>query len=235
MYKTDKPNTVFLGDVHGDWKCIKEFCRNYQDFLIIQIGDFGLGFYHPKKDASNLRKLNDILHESHNEMIAIRGNHDNPSYFNGKWIEEEIHLARDYDIVETMDCGVVQMIGGAVSVDRIDRNPGRTWWSNEGVNFYPEAVISCDILVTHAHPMSSPIEKAEANPMVASYIERETNHRGSDLKKELLEESLRIQELSELSMSKCHIFGHLHIDQTYMVNDRRYYCVGIDTFKEVRI
>lgn len=232
-YKTDKEGLVALGDTHGDWSCISEFCKNYQNFCIIQVGDFGLGFYHPIKESHRLRKLNKVLHDSNNELIAIRGNHDSPKYFQNKWLEQ-IFLSDDYTIIEHGG-KKIQLIGGGISIDRSDRIIGRSWWLKEEVSFQLERIEKVDWLITHVAPTQFPLEKAQTNSTVMHYHNIESRH-GGDLLGELLTEKNTMQKISDLSECNQHIFGHYHqslffIDET---THRKYICLDINEFREVR-
>lgn len=233
-YKTDKKFVAVLGDVHCNWSVISEFCKNYQDTLIIQAGDFGLGFHHPKKEYYALKKLNKTLHDSHNELIAIRGNHDNPKRFVGKWVEEEILLADDYHIVEFGDIKI-QLVGGAISIDREERIAGQSWWSGEQIKFQPERIEKVDVLITHAPPKNSGLSKADCNDTVRHFHAIEASQ-GGDLLGELQHEQNLVQKISDLTECKSHYFGHLHVSSYYIdpANGRKYICLKIDEFREIK-
>ena len=233
-YKTDKEGLVALGDLHGNWSSIAEFCKNYQNFCIIQVGDFGLGFYHPIKESHRLKKLNKVLHDSNNELISIRGNHDNPKYFHNKWLEEEVFLSNDYTILEHGG-KKIQLIGGGISIDRSERIIGRSWWDKEEVNFQPERVEKVDILITHVAPSNFPLQKADTNSNVVHYHGIESSQ-GGDLLGELLTETKTVQKISDLSECNLHIFGHYHHSLFFVdeITHRKYICLNIDEFREIK-
>lgn len=233
VYKIEKEGLVVLGDVHGRWSCIVDFCKSYQDYCIIQLGDMGVGFDHPIKEVHKLRKLNKILHESNNELIIFRGNHDRPSPFLGKWVEEEILLAADYQKLSFKD-KLIQVVGGGISIDRSDRVIHRSWWPDEEVKFIPEKVAKVDILLTHVPPTAIPIDKSETNPMVLHYHSLEAMQ-GGNLLEEINHERELIQSISDLSECSQHLCGHFHISQIFIDKEkkRKYTILAIDEFKEI--
>jgi len=50
-HKTDKDGLVVLGDTHGNWASLNNFCNNYTNFCIVHVGDAGIGFDHPLKEG----------------------------------------------------------------------------------------------------------------------------------------------------------------------------------------
>ena len=85
----------------------------------------------------------------------IRGNHDDPSYFNTpKCIEysyENWVFLQDYTVINYKD-KLIQTIGGAVSVDRRLRKTDSTYWYGEELTFdkyIPDFITNFDILLTH--------------------------------------------------------------------------------------
>lgn len=233
-YKTDKKTLAVLGDTHGNWTAVVDFCHNYTNSCIIHAGDAGIGFNHPLKEGHLLRKINKKLHESNNELIVLRGNHDCPKRFVGKWIEEEILFAADYHIVQFND-KKIQLVGGAISIDRSERIVNRSWWEAEEIVFQPERVEKVDILVTHAPPRNSGLTKADCNSTVVHYHGIEASQ-GGDLLGELEHEQNLVQQISDLSECKEHYFGHLHIGHYYIdpANGRKYICLNIDEFREIK-
>ena len=95
---------ILLGDIHGRLSIIINFIQknDIDNENIIQVGDFGLGFDSYLTDIENLDKLNNILSKKNNKLYALKGNHDNPEFWNGrldnKW--SNIKLVKDYSILE---------------------------------------------------------------------------------------------------------------------------------------
>ena len=53
---------IMLGDIHGDWNVIERFCKEFSEFNIIQLGDFGIGFDQNKnKESRKFENLSNCL------------------------------------------------------------------------------------------------------------------------------------------------------------------------------
>lgn len=114
-------SVVVCGDIHGDFNgMISKLCLQYQleNTLLIVAGDCGFGFneigYYKEVARRNGKRLND----SNNWVVFVRGNHDNPAYFDGKTINHKRFIA-------VPDCSIIQAdgftilcVGGAISIDR---------------------------------------------------------------------------------------------------------------------
>ena len=62
--------------------------------------------------------LNAVLRKINSVLYCIRGNHDDPSYFNDNIINKSnVKLIKDYSIISVGDKNIL-CIGGAVSIDR---------------------------------------------------------------------------------------------------------------------
>lgn len=136
-------HVAFCGDIHGDFRELvykMTILLELHDTAVIVCGDCGFGFEKSKYYTETLyKKLFKRLESSNNELYFIRGNHDDPSFFNG---DNKIDLPRfrtisDYETILT-DRGKILCIGGASSIDREDRikyeahHPNKkVWWSNE--------------------------------------------------------------------------------------------------------
>ena len=180
----DKDTVFFIGDVHGFFSSIRPWVIQYglKDCIIIFCGDFGLGF---EKLNTELRELSksDIECDKRNiDCYIIRGNHDDPEYYNGP---DKLNLRRfktvsDYTTIITPSHQIL-CVGGAVSVDRLSRqvqyeyeceklskrmSPNSVkkkvklyWWPNENFKFDASAIdslieqgVNIDTVATHTAP-----------------------------------------------------------------------------------
>lgn len=105
--------------------------------VIIVAGDSGLGINSFEYYDKAFSKLNEVLEYNNTYLIFVRGNHDDPSLFNGEVINySNIKAIPDYSIVETMQYNIL-CIGGGISVDRSwsiehgKRIGKQTYWKNE--------------------------------------------------------------------------------------------------------
>lgn len=149
---------ALIGDVHGDLQVILDGIdkRGIYDSVLIQVGDLGLGFGDPRREKGRLVTLNRRLDECGNVLIAERGNHDDPSF----WDDGEepqysnIWLIKDYTTVQ-INQDIYCFVGGATSIDRHIRRPYVDWWPGEGFVYDEEKIKNLpqiDVMVTHTAP-----------------------------------------------------------------------------------
>lgn len=158
---------LILGDIHGNFNFLKNqiTSKKITDCTLIQVGDFGIGFTYEENDNITLKNLDNFLGENNIKMYVIRGNHDNPMYFEGNHIYDNLKLLKDYT-TDIIDGYKFLFIGGAISVDRTQRirennsnirygGRKRCYWENEGVVYNTEIlkdVQDVDIVITHTAP-----------------------------------------------------------------------------------
>lgn len=122
---------VICGDIHGDFNLlVNKVCMQYQmrDTLVIVAGDCGFGFenkgYYENIVKRNAKRMN----ECNNWIIFVRGNHDNPAYFDGKaFMHKRFMAIPDYSVVKACKHSVL-CVGGAISIDRAYRIES---WQNQ--------------------------------------------------------------------------------------------------------
>ena len=148
---------------------IYKMCIQYHltDTLLIVAGDCGFGFDKPGYYEQVFNRNSARLGKSNNWILMVRGNHDDPAYFE----EERISHSRfrtvpDYSTVQA--CGHnILCVGGAVSIDRgyrkdhDSRHPSSctaSYWKDE-VPVYDDSAIAdidkafrVDTVVTHTAP-----------------------------------------------------------------------------------
>lgn len=149
---------MFLGDTHGGLAELGFACEIAQAEgvdTIIQVGDWGYlwpGYEHRVGLAEQ------VLIDHHVEMIFIDGNHD--------WHEElpKIGSARltfqpRGSMLVDEDGTRFAFLGGAPSLDRPWRTPGRSWWATEEItDAEMDRTLGLwtgtdfDVLVTHDAP-----------------------------------------------------------------------------------
>ena len=141
----DAKGIVVSGDIHGDFETlVHKCCIQYQmtDTLIIVAGDCGFGFLRPGYYDKIYQKVSKHLSKANNWIVFIRGNHDNPVYFDGKFINNKRWKAvPDYSVIKA--CGhTILCVGGAISIDRTRReiaNIGKTVIEGEDERLTPGA------------------------------------------------------------------------------------------------
>ena len=151
---------VVSGDIHGDFKqLVHKCCIQYgmTDTLIIVAGDCGFGFHSPDYYENIYLKIHSRLATANNWIVFVRGNHDNPAYFDGKQVNRSRWKAvPDYSVLKACDHTIL-CVGGAVSIDRCWRIYDNYWPDERPV--YDQVKLdtindacSIDAVVTHTAP-----------------------------------------------------------------------------------
>lgn len=150
----------FTGDIHGEFvSFLFAVTRRYgfHDCAVIVCGDIGMGFHKLNYYVDTFRRMNKKLIDENIELYFVRGNHDDPSYFNATPDVFDdftnIHLVRDYTVLHINNHNIL-CVGGASSVDKKFRVKDVSWWEFE--NVLPYGRLDCtdiDTVVTHCAPM----------------------------------------------------------------------------------
>ena len=153
----------FTGDIHGEFNSFGYgITRRYgiKNAHVIVAGDIGMGFYKHNYYVDMFTSMNKRLSALNVHVYFVRGNHDNPDYFNNTPEDmrqfSHIHLVRDYTVLQIEGHNIL-CVGGAASVDKKFRTKDVDWWEFENVLPYHE--LNCkdiDIVVTHCAPIFCP-------------------------------------------------------------------------------
>jgi len=241
---------ITSGDWHGEFNTvIREIKRlDLQDCTIFQVGDFGMGFAKLKKDLRQLDRFNLTLRVRNIYLYAIRGNHDNPKYFDGSISTSNIKLLPDYSVVQVDDQNIL-CIGGAISIDRkpnakqvgFDGKPwkgrkeGVNYWADEALVFKPELVKdlnNIDIVITHSAPdFCQPRIKNGLSTWATEDL---------GLIEECAVERNNLSKIYDiLKANNCPLkswfYGHFHFHETERFENTDFTVLDINEFWEVRI
>lgn len=232
---------IFIGDIHGDFKKLFSLINNSdaKNDTFIQIGDFGIGFRDFEDEYLLLSFINEMLKEDGNDMYVIRGNHDDPSYFTeDKFGFSNIKFLPDFHTME-INGKTILFVGGAISIDRIQRIPKVNYWKDEELpliipdikDFYDGKPI--DIICTHTCPTFTwPFTLAK---IVEDFIEIDPK-----LKNDLISERKRLdllyEKVSEYNgfAPKNWIYGHMHNTISTQYKDTLFQCCGINHLYELK-
>ena len=200
-------STYVLGDIHGNWTPLLSRIKYFdiRDCTIISVGDIGLGFKSYERQERDLFEINEKFRKRRIKFLGIRGNHDDPHYFDGGYDFSNMEFLRDY-AVKKIEGKTFQFVGGAVSVDRSWREEGATYWKDEGFDYNPDKFVKCDVLITHSAPSWN--GTTEKGP-ISNWCD-EDKTLWSELKLERLAHSRAIK-LCEPSRHYC---GHFHVNST---------------------
>lgn len=124
IYKIKEPIYV-CGDLHGDFQPIKPYIEKYglSDCSLIFCGDVGLGFM-PVNTWHNMvsdLKLSNCLKKHKIDCYFIRGNHDDPAWFDDKVVHtKHLKAVSDYSVLSSPNHNIL-CVGGGISIDRTIR------------------------------------------------------------------------------------------------------------------
>jgi UDP-2,3-diacylglucosamine pyrophosphatase LpxH len=242
---------IFLGDIHGAFKYLKEEIeyRNFIHTTIIQVGDFGIGFNTYQNDSKQLDLLNQFLIERNNILYVIRGNHDNPAYFTGEYLYSNLKLLPDYTILNINDNRIL-LIGGGISIDRkprIQRNldnfitgrPYECYWENEVISLtkkqleFLKTIEDIDMLITHTAPSWCYPDNKHGYPRIVSgYFPYDKN-----LEKDLIKERKQMNKIFNILLEKNdikhHFYGHFHSSNITINKNCTHHLLNINEFYEI--
>ena len=95
--------------------------NNITDSLIIVAGDCGFGFHKASYYDMLYKRLAPKLRTQGNIIFFVRGNHDDPDYFDGKtFVKKYMRCVADYTVVSVAGRNIL-CVGGAISIDREPR------------------------------------------------------------------------------------------------------------------
>lgn len=157
--KTSK--LAVVGDIHGEFPELVWKTRGITDTTFIIAGDCGIGFDNSLEDTYIRKRFDSKLGNSGNIILCLRGNHDNPKYYQeGELIDfQHLKTLPDYTHLTWGDRKVL-VIGGGVSVDRewrleeMRKTGKELWWPDEGITHSPELLDTKeDIIISHMAPL----------------------------------------------------------------------------------
>lgn len=239
-----------LGDIHGNFNQIPHVLSMYNitNSVVIVVGDCGVGFNNPTYYKSTFKYLNQKMQENDNTLIMIRGNHDNPLYFNKKpYRYSNLMTVRDYTIINIDLFGGeeynILCIGGGISIDRkyrmdLDNELNRykhqnstnrhvSYWEDERiiVDYKKIDKITCNIdcLATHVNHLYN---NGVIPQIVKNFSEK---YNDVSLIDDILEENENMQKIYKRLIDNGHklskwVHGHYHKDIHYF-----------DIYKENRV
>lgn len=123
IIETYRPGVCFFGDTHGELNSYQGLMKRteFTDTTYIALGDIGIGFEKPQHYINIFNKLTKTASQFNCEFLLLRGNHDDPQYFDGKKINRKyFKVIPDYTVVKTPTHNIL-CIGGATSIDRTNR------------------------------------------------------------------------------------------------------------------
>lgn len=235
---------IVCGDIHGNMDVIIDFLKkmNLSNCAIIVAGDFGIGFEQNTKEIKKLKYFNRILGNKNNTIYAVRGNHDDPNYFNGKYDTDFIKLVPDYTVLKLNQWNIL-CVGGATSIDRINRKKyitgkGLDWWKDEifvydkdKINKINNNNINIDFVITHTAPtFCYPIVK-----LGLEYWIKRDEHLDKDVSLERYNVTLLYEHLKQNNNIINWFYGHFHNSYNLYYEKTNFIGLNINEFKQIKI
>lgn len=222
-------DTYILGDIHGNLRPIEQWLREYAKSgdVLIQAGDFGVGFLHPKKIESLANKLS----EAGCRCLVVQGNHDDPKYFKENVVYQNgaLEFLPPSSYRNIGNKGFL-FLGGAISVDRLQRLEGVSWWRDEVFVLdkeFLESVEGVDYIIAHTCPAIATPIYSHKNDIVSYFSQWDTALIG-DLQEEQKNIAEAISIVSNKNTIKRFIHGHFHLSKRETKEGIDYKCLGID-------
>lgn len=173
MIEIKEPRLCIVGDIHGELNTlVYNITEKYkiEDCAFIIAGDVGLGFDRPGFYESLYNRNKDRLERGRNIIYGIRGNHDDPLYFNG---DEALNFPRfktlkDYEPLSWKG-RIILPVGGAQSLDVKERqvenykqekrgSSKKVWWPDERpvkLENFDSLPGHIDIVISHEAPLGA--------------------------------------------------------------------------------
>ena len=238
----------FVGDTHSI-RPIFELIDKYklESQNLIHVGDLGLGFQEVSRDLKNLALLEEALNETGNNLYVIRGNHDNPIFWDKNLhlpTYHNINLIPDHSTVR-IENKVIYFAGGATSIDRRPRMAEHppSWWKGEKfiydekyINRVLSKISNIDMVVTHsaphfAYPQNDYVE------IVNHYCDIESKH-GQDLRTELRAEradhTSLFQKIKDFGFTPSHwLYGHFHSSKKEIISGTEFKLLNVNELYKV--
>lgn len=229
-------NLYIVGDIHGELSTLVfNLTQRYKikNANVIVAGDFGVGFGKDEYEKQLYNKVKERLDKNNINIYAVRGNHDNPKYFDGKHDFERLHYLVDYEITEISGKTILP-IGGAISIDRDIRiktnenwekynSDKRCWWKNEDVERVNITTLptKVDIIITHEAPLTF-------EPIIIKQPSMDL-----ELYEDILASRQYLNRILEEVNFNWWFYGHYHSSYSGHIGEKMYRCLNIMEIVEV--
>ena len=223
---------VFYGQ-NNSYRSNTMLKTHINDCVIIVAGDCGFGFCKEEYYHQIFNKYIPLLEQNNIYIYFVRGNHDDPSYFEeGKINFERIKTIPDYSIIQLANKNIL-CVGGATSIDRVWRkqreevinkyktHKKKLYWeqelplySEEKLKEINDSGIKIDTVITHTSPhFMFPTQKLGVNAWARV---------DSNIYKDIEKERSTLTQIYEFLKKNEHplkvwCYGHFHMenDDTY--------------------
>lgn len=233
------------GDIHGNGDALswKVQYHNLKDCTLILLGDVGIFRY---RDYKHYKFLDETCRQLNITIYALRGNHDNPGFFNDRqnpiisrfWSKfTNIKPLSDFDVLVYQNKHIL-ILPGAISRDRCTRKSWRSthinvydyyrggdWWAKETIHPLIDVDVPIDAIMSHNGPRID----FDGNRVPDTFKEQDP-HVESDLK----EEQTKLYEALDKYKPSTWWFGHYHISFIYKLNNTMCRIMDIEEIDEFK-
>lgn len=225
---------LFCGDIHGDINVIPNFLKKNElkNCAVFQVGDFGIGFQNDHDENRRMFYLSDRMENSNSDLFVIRGNHDNPKYFDGEHNYDNLFFIEDYSVIEINGKNILG-VGGAISIDRTNRsgywNKYKThnYWKDEIFVLDEEKlkkIKDIDIVITHTSPnFCVPLTKIGLKSWLLKDKELDND---TTMERHFL--TIMYNILIENNKIQEWYYGHFHLSNIQYYEDIKFLALDID-------
>lgn len=226
MEDNEKRNLIFCGDIHGEFKKMVWMATERYKFKnadIVVLGDFGVGF--DKKIFADYEETENKIIKNGLMIYALRGNHDDPSWFDGSKDFPRLKFLKDYELITLGDNIEILPIGGANSVDityrlseneKLQAKKKACWWEGEDIvrKDLKEIPKRVDVVISHEAPLLfEPLPSRVADCPVWQYDK-------------ILSSREYLKDIALNVNSGYWFYGHHHRSMSGDFMDTRWRCLG---------
>lgn len=241
-------SVVVCGDIHGDFETlVYKITIQYQleNTLVIVAGDCGFGFEKSEYYEQIFNRIQKRLSSRNNWIVMIRGNHDNPLYFNGEYriTHKRWCTIPDYTVLQ-VDNHNILCVGGAISIDRflrkqemLIRQDRELYWADEAPFLSKDILeilrikgINIDTIITHTAPSFCDLQTKSGLEKWALYDEKlleDCNCERSVM--DAIFEKLRYDGHN----LKCWYYAHFHQSRRVCIDGIKYVMLDIMELHEL--
>lgn len=230
-FELENKPLYFLGDHHGEYQAINNIIKHndMKDCYILHVGDGGEGFIpFERKQQRQYEYHNNFFKGRGIRYFSIRGNHSNPEHFKGNVNLSNFTLLEDYSVL-TYNNKTIQLIGGAISLDRVYRKQGVSYWEDEPINFDAAKCKEVDVLITHSAPNWC-FPYGLNNDIVKRWCSLD-----SKLLQDLTEERELLAKVFDLCKPSVYAYGHFHMSHIEHIKNCVCKALAINEFWDPRI
>lgn len=251
----DKYVPKSLNDFERYMKQMKKKKNRYsfvENCVFAILGDSTFGMCKDAYYDTLLKKIQEYLEADNNYLVFIRGNHDDPSFYEkdmDKFKYDRIKFISDYTVLKTKQ-GNSLCIGGGISVDRTWRQKQMShinrfkkdfkrllWWDKENVQPYSEIIaelkengLEINSILTHTFPIELIREDRKEDYLSSAWFKQDETLQNDIIKESQYLENLIKDLIANGNNIKWWAHGHYHKGElsSIYLNNQDILVIGLD-------